>query len=127
MVNQSLDRLGDSLLRERMNQQDQTNRETARGDRKAELDVQTGFEERRTKAAETQASETTTLRKAFQENQQAQAAVEGLRKKRQEISRLHEGRQISTAEANRLRKKLADSLDMGNKLIKEEHICDDSP
>lgn len=125
MVNDSMQRLGDTLLRERMNSQDQANRETARGDRKAEFDQQVGLEERRTAAAEKSAATMEDYRKQVLKDANVQKGIMNVRTQVEKIADMHKAGQINTAEANRqvklLEKQLRDSPEL---LIKESGLAD---
>jgi hypothetical protein len=132
MLNSSLDRVGDSLLRNRMIEEQKRERETARGDRAAERaedrtvrDRQFGLEERRVKASEQSAAASDEMRKLLLQDRKAQEAISQVRGQIDQIMSLHRSGQLSTADANARISQLKQKIEQGTSLIlKESGLAD---
>jgi ribosomal protein S20 len=109
LLNTSLDRLGDSLLRERMMKE----QKSARADESAFRERQFGLDERRVSASESQASEAAEMKKMLMENQQSQQALANLQQAYQSIAKDYDSGVIDQPEANRRAKALVDKIKLG--------------
>lgn len=114
LLNRSFERLGESLLRNRMLKQQREERERS-----------FGLDERRVSAAEKSATANEDMREALLQDRQAQAAIGKMRQQVDRITGLHRAGQISTAEANQrlatLREKITGSVEL---MLRESGLAD---
>ena len=132
LMNRGFDRMADTLLRKRMLEEQAKERETARGDRRAEREQERGFRERgqalearRVAASEKSAGANDEMRKILLEDRKTQAAIGQVRNQINDVTARHRAGQISTAQANAQITRLKSSIEEGTNLIlKESGLAD---